>query len=153
MTNREEEGKEENRRKVLEARLQSFINQLSAKKGVSAPTVNIVPLKYWVQVASETPNWEDVLAHYSNATETIFLRSDRISNPSILRKDVLHEFAHHLQLYDEMAKELIEDLIKEKVPKREIEAVHELQARGWTSKMLKDKQIRREFDEKVAFDL
>jgi hypothetical protein len=34
-----------------------------------------------------------------------------------------------------------------------IEAVYELQAQGWATKMLKDKQIRREFDEKVAFDL
>ena len=144
----------EDRDRDLELRLQNFINQLSARNKVSPPTVKIVPLEHWVQIASETVEWEDVLAHYSPGMETIYLRSDRAHVLGNTQKEILHEFAHHLfhqgkSFYGRTLDDLVEFGIEENLPKRDIEILNELMTEGLTKKMLEDEKIRREFDEKV----
>ena len=144
----------EDRDKDLELRLQNFINQLSAHNKVSSPTVKIVPLGHWVQIASETVEWEDVLAHYSPGMETIYLRSDRAHVLGHAQKEILHEFAHHLlhqgmSFYGRTLDDLVEFGIEEKLPKHDIEILNELMTEGLTKKMMEDDQIQRDFAEKV----
>lgn len=145
----------EARDKDLELRLQDFINQLSIRNGVSPPTVKIVPFEYWVQVASETVEWENVLAHYSPGLETIYLRSDRVHVLGNIQKEILHEFAHHLfhqgkSFYGRTLDDIVEFGIEKNLPKRDIEILNELMTKGLTKKMLEDEKIQREFNEKVV---
>jgi hypothetical protein len=150
---------EENKGKDLETRLQHFINRLSTYKGVPVPKVIIVPSKYWFWFAPESFLRCKVIGAYSNYTKTIYLNDDMYL--SELREYVLHEFAHHFQFCKNgkiirKLNEYAEYAVKRKKKRVRFwifRMLHELQAQGWTSKMLKDKQIRREFDEKVAFDL
>ena len=152
MINDEERG---DRDKDLELRLQNFIDQLSARNGVLSPTVKIVPLEHWVQVASETVEWEDVLAHYSPGMETIYLRSDRAHVLGNTQKEILHEFAHHLlhqgvSFYGRTLDDIVEFGIEDNLPKHDIEVLNELMTEGLTKKMREDDQIQHDFDEKVV---